>query len=153
MRIELVKLIFWIALISCVMGCSSQSTEISQPLRTKYNSPDMQASFIRELEYQKIPHSISTDGYVLYSRKHMKRVDDVSANVIEKFNRPGARYHKKELKEKFIVLLRRDNVSFTEEPIDGVDWIVWQRNDDAKVRKLMDEVEQNFSYKDLKLMR
>ena len=113
----------------------------------------MQATFIRELEAQKIPFSISSDGYVWYSQQNMKKVDAVSAMVLKKFNRPGTLYYKKELKQKFVSLLHRERINFTEESIDGEDWIVWGDRDDVRVKQLMEEVSAGVTRKDLELMK
>jgi hypothetical protein len=136
-----------------VLGCEAQTTDTSPPLRTRYSSPDMQATFIQELEARKIPFSISSDGYVLYSRQNMKKIDAVSEIVLKKFDGPRTRYHKKELKEKFVSLLHRERINFTEESIDGEDWIGWDDHDDIRVKQLMDELEGGMTRRELELMK
>lgn len=148
----LARQILAVILIFCVLGCRAQTAEQTLQLQWKFHSPTLQALFIKELESRQIPFSISSDGYVLYTRKEMKKVDKARAVVLAWSNRPKAHYPYKELKKQFIALLRRENVSLTEETIDGKDWVVWQRKDDERVKELSADVDQGVTREALQRM-
>ena len=148
-----IRLLFAIILVFCLTDCSPQNGSQSAPLKSKYKSPDMQAAFVRELQSRNIPHSIDSDGAVVYSLKDMKKVAGAKGAINKKYLRPGVHYSKSEMRDRFKALLTREKIKFEEKTIDGKEWISWEIDDDKKTNPLLDELESGVTREELELMK
>ena len=147
------RVLFAIILVFCLTDCTPQDASQSVPLKSKYKSPEMQSAFIQEIRSRNIPFSIDSDGAVVYSLKDMKKVDAASAAVNKQYLKPGIQYSNSKMRDRFTALLNRDKIKFEKKTIDGKEWILWEANDDKKVKLLIDEEERGFTREELELMK
>ena len=142
-----------IILVFCLTDCTPQNGSQSAPLKSKYKSPDMQAAFVRELQSRNIPHSIDSDGAVVYSLRDRRKVDDASGVINKEYLRPGIHRTKTEMRDRLTALLTREKINFEKKTIDGKEWILWETDDDEKVHRLIEESESGVTREELELMK
>jgi hypothetical protein len=125
--------------LACI-GCSGDKTSVAAENGFRFFNPKLQMTFVSALEKEHIQFRKLEDGTVIYGVADEEKVKRIRNAVLESSFTPSYRFEDEKLQMRFVGQLRSQGVNFAIEIREGKNWITWSQRDDAKVRRIREQI-------------
>ena len=122
------------------LGCACNESSIAAENGFRFSNPKLQKAFASALKKEHVQFRQLEDGTVTYSSADEEKVKRIQMSVLESSFTPSSRFEDEKLQARFAEQLKALGIDFAIEYREGKSWITWSQADDAKVRRISDEI-------------
>ena len=122
------------------LGCAGTSSSFAAENGFLFSNPQLQKAFASALTKEHVRFRQLEDGTVTYSPADEAKVKKIQMSILESSFTPAYRFEDGKLQAKFADRLKSQGIDYAIERREGKSWITWSQNDDAKVRRIREEI-------------